>query len=133
MLASTVEWKSGANLAGGGEVRQWFRFSAMSLNRNEQLLYDYLQAKPDERRHWEDVVRREEKRAEDRHAAALVLERDLRRYFAERAGVTEPFRGVAQREGLPSTSMRNLAELLLRLWCKPVPKSPDAPRVLPYA
>ena len=133
MIASTGERKSGANLAGCGGVRQWFPLSSMSLNRNEQLLFDYLQAKPDERRHWEDVVRREEKRAEDAHAAAVVLERDLRRYFAERAGVTEPFRGVAQREGLPSTSMRNLAELLLRLWGTPVPKAPDAPRVLPYA
>lgn len=114
-------------------MRQWFQLSAMSLNRNEQLLFDYLQAKPDERRHWEDVVRREAKRAEDGHGAAVALERELRRYFAERAGVTEPFRGVAQREGLPSTSMRNLAELLLRLWVAPVAKAPDAPRVLPYA
>lgn len=112
---------------------QWFRLSAMSLNRNEQLLFDYLQAKPEERRHWESVVVREAKRCGDAHAAAVALERELRRYFAERAGVTEPFRGVAQREGLPSTSMRNLAELLLRMWVAPVPKAPDAPRVLPYA
>ena len=35
----------------------------MSLNRNEQMVYDYLQAQPDERRHWEGVVKREAARA----------------------------------------------------------------------
>ena len=94
----------------------------MSLNRNEQMVYDYLLAQPDERRHWEGVVRREAVRAGDPHAAAFSLEGELWRYYVERAGVTEPFRGAARREGLARTSMRNLAELLLRLWTPPPAK-----------
>ena len=105
----------------------------MSLNRNEQMIQDYLRARPDEMRHWQEVVRREAKRAGDAHAAAAVLERELWRYFEERATVAEPFRGAAGREGLARTSMRNLAELLLRLWAPSAtkPKDPDTWR--PYA
>lgn len=94
----------------------------MSLNRNEQLVYDYLQAQPDERRHWEGVVKREVARAADPHAATVSLEGELWRYYVERAGVAEPFRGAARREGLARTSMRNLAELLVRLWAPPAPQ-----------
>jgi hypothetical protein len=105
----------------------------MSLNRNEQMTYDYLHAQADEKRHWQDVVRREFARAEgDPHAAATVLERDLWRYYVERAEVVEPFRGEAQRAGLARTSMRNLAELLLRLWA-PLPAKSSKPKTLPYA
>lgn len=98
----------------------------MSLNRNEQMVYDYLLAQPDERRHWESVVRREAARAGDPHAAAFSLEGELWRYYVERAGVTEPFRGAARREGLARTSMRNLADLLLRLWTPPQAKPRQA-------
>lgn len=105
----------------------------MSLNRNEQMIQDYLRARPDELRHWQEVVRREANRAGDPHEAAVWLERELWRYFEERAAVAEPFRGVARREGLVRTSMRNLAELLLRLWAPSAakPKDPDTWR--PYA
>lgn len=94
----------------------------MSLNRTEQMLHDYLQAQPEERRHWEGVVKREAARAEDLHAAAFSLEGELWRYYVERAGVAEPFRGAARREGLTRVSLRNLAELLLRLWTPPPAK-----------
>lgn len=105
----------------------------MSLNRNEQMVYDYLQTQPDERRHWEGVVKREAARAGgDRHAAAFSLEGELWRYYVERAGVTEPFRGAARREGLARTSMRNLAELLLRLWA-PAPAKSTKDRGAPPA
>lgn len=104
----------------------------MSLNRNEQMTYDYLHAQVDEKRHWQETVRREFARAEgDAHAAAAVLERELWRYYVERAEVTEPFRGEARRAGLARTSMRNLAELLLRLWA-PVPSKSSKP-AQPYA
>ena len=86
------------------------------------MVYDYLHAQPEERRHWEGVVKREAARAEDPHAAAVWLEGELWRYYLERAGVVEPFRGAARREGVARTSMRNLAELLLRLWAPPPPK-----------
>ena len=100
----------------------------MSLNRNEQMVYDYLHAQPEERRHWEGVVKREAARAADPHAAAFSLEGELWRYYVERASVAEPFRGVARREGIARMSMRNLAELLLRLWAPPPKtKSRSAP------
>jgi hypothetical protein len=98
----------------------------MSLNRSEQMLHDYLQCQPEERRHWEGVVKREAARADDPHAAAFALEGELWRYFVERSGVAEPFRGAARREGLARMSMRNLAELLLRRWAPPAPKTPQA-------
>lgn len=102
----------------------------MSLNRTEQMVYDYLHSQPDERRHWEGLVKREAARAgADPHAAAFALEGELWRYYVERAGVAEPFRSTARREGLARTSMRNLAELLLRLWAPAAPKAraPGAP------
>ncbi len=105
----------------------------MSLNRNEQMIQDYLRARPDELRHWQEVVRREARRAADPHAAAVALERELWRYFEERAAVAEPFRGAARREGLARTSMRNLAELLLRLWAPSIPKPKDPDTWRPYA
>ncbi len=98
------------------------------------MLHDYLHAQPEERRHWQDVVRREAARADDPHALAAELERELWRYYAERAEVTDPFRDVARREGLRRVSLRNLSELLLRLWGPPTkPRDPDAPRARPYA
>ena len=99
------------------------------------MIHDYLHAHPDELRHWREVVRREAGRAADAHGAAVVLERELRRYHEERAAVAEPFRGVALREGPPRTSLRNLAELLIRLWAADAlkPADPEAPPRLPYA
>lgn len=107
----------------------------MSLNRHEHLLHDYLHAHADELRHWRDVVRREARDAADPHAASLTLERELWRYYEERAQVAEPFRDLARREGLRRVSLRNLAELLIRLWAADVlpPPDPDAPRPRPYA
>lgn len=103
----------------------------MSLNRNEQQVYDYLHKHPDELRHWQGVVKREVDRATDAHFLTSGIDRMLWRYYEELAGVAEPFRSVARQEGLTRTSMRNLAELLLRLWTPPqaLPKSTD----LPYA
>lgn len=93
----------------------------MSLNRNEQMVYDYLQSRPDELRHWEGVVKREAQRADDLHAAALTLEGELWRYYVERAEVTEPFRSARRHEGSHRTSMRNLADRLLRQWAPTTP------------
>ncbi|MCX6936718.1 MAG: hypothetical protein NTU80_02285 [Verrucomicrobia bacterium] len=103
----------------------------MSLNRNEQRVFDYLHAQADELRHWQGVVRREVERASDSHTLTSGIERQLWRYYEERAAVAEPFRSAARQEGLVRTSMRNLAELLIRLWTSPqaLPKSTE----LPYA
>jgi hypothetical protein len=108
-------------------VRRSF-FVGMSLNRQEQRVFDYLQTQVDERRHWEGVVRREAVSAGgDRHAAAVTLERALWAYYEERSAVVEPFRSEARREGLARTSMKTLAELLLRLWAPPPPTSTQNP------
>jgi hypothetical protein len=88
----------------------------MSLNRTEQLLFDYIQNRPEERQHWEANVRKLEKAATDRHAAAVTLEGQLWRYYEERSGVAAPFLEIARREGIRRISLRNLAEYLLRMW-----------------
>jgi hypothetical protein len=97
----------------------------MSLNRAEQMTFDYLQLNPDENRHWLEKVKSISARARDPHAAALELEDELWRYYEERSAVASPFREVAQREGLRRTSLRNLAEYLLRVWA-PVKVKPRA-------
>ena len=103
----------------------------MSLNRTEQMVFDYLQAQPDEKRHWHDKVCKVSARARDPHAAALELEAELWRYFEERSAVASPFREVALREGLRRISLRNLAEYLLRLWA-PVKVKPRAENEAPW-
>lgn len=95
----------------------------MSLNRSEQLVYDYLHQQPEELRFWQDKVRGAAQRTPDEHAVAANLDRELWAYFEERSAVAAPFLERAQREGVRRTSMRNLAELLLRLWVEPRPKS----------
>jgi len=98
----------------------------VSLNRCEQMVYDYLQGHPEERQHWQGKVRAAVQGSADPHAAADRLQADLWAYVVERSAVAEPFRGTAQREGLRRTSMRNLAEHLIRLWTEPRPR-PQAP------
>ena len=94
----------------------------MSLNRSEQMVFDYIQRHPEERQFWVHKVQTISRSESDDHAAALLLESDLWRYYEERSSVASPFRETAQREGLRRTSMRNLAEYLMRLWLAPRPK-----------
>jgi hypothetical protein len=104
--------------------------AVVSLNRAEQLVFDYLQKHPDEGQHWRGKVHAVDARhAMDRHAAAVALEGELWRYYEERSRVAEPFREKARQEGLRRISMRNLAEHLLHLWTVPRPKraAPDGP------
>jgi len=107
----------------------------MSLNRAEQMVFDYVQGHPDEKRHWLDKVTALSARARDPHEAAVALEEELWRYYEERSAVASPFRELAQREGLRRTSLRNLAEYLLRLWApvKARKKSADGEPMRPYA
>jgi hypothetical protein len=99
----------------------------MSLNRSEQRLFDYVQAHPEERHHWEAKVRNIDAAMRDPHAAANRLESELWRYYQERNSVVPALREVALREGMQKTSMKNLAEYLLRLWAPPRIKKPAAP------
>ena len=99
----------------------------MSLNASEQMIFDYMQGHPDERHYWLEKVQKTSARSRDDFEAAKELELDLWRYFEERSAVASPFKEVARREGVRRTSMRNLAELLVRLWVQPRPKKIQTP------
>lgn len=94
----------------------------MSLNRSEQLVFDYLQTHPEERQHWREKVLAAARQEIDPHAAAASLERDLWRYHQERSQVAAAFRNQGPLGAAQRLSMRNLAEYLLRLWASPRPK-----------
>lgn len=94
----------------------------MSLNRCEQRVYDYLQGHPEERHYWISKVQTVCRSEPDEFVAAGRLEGELWRYYQERSAVAQPFKQAAAAEGLKRTSMRNLAELLIRLWVEPRPK-----------
>jgi hypothetical protein len=99
----------------------------MSLNRCEQRVFDYFQVQVDERQYWQQKVQKTANTSADDHEAAARLEKELWGYYVERAGVAAPFREAVLSEGLQRTSMRNLAELLLRLWVVPRPKKNPPP------
>jgi hypothetical protein len=101
--------------------------AAMSLNRCEQRVFDYWERHRDERHYWQEKVRGAAKIAADVHVAATQLEAELWRYYVERSGVVAGFREAVRHEGLHRTSMKNLAELALRLWTEPKPKKKPAP------
>lgn len=99
----------------------------MSLNRSEQRVFDYLQSQVDERQFWVGKVQKTSREfGGDSDRAVRVLENDLWSYYLERSEVVRGFREAAQGEGLQRTSMKNLAELLLRLWVEPKPKPKSA-------
>lgn len=105
----------------------------MSLNRSEQILSDYVDKNHDEKRHWMESVRNRTAGPVDLHEVARVLEGDLWHYYKERSEVVPALREIARREGMKRTSMRNLAELWIRLWgpLRPKRTGSDGPR--PYA
>ncbi len=96
----------------------------MSLNRYEQIIFDYWAAQPDERRHWQGKVEAASREAAVLGDAARALERELWDYFVERAAHVPAFRDL-NTGGLRRVSLLNLAEYLLRLWGPPPkPKKP---------
>src|SRR5688572_875761 len=98
----------------------------MSLNRCEQRVFDYLQRHPDERHYWQGKFQRLAKAVENERIAIEQLEPALWRYYEERSSVASPFKEAAATEGLRRTSMKNLTELLMRLWTEPRPKKNPA-------
>ena len=94
----------------------------MSLNRCEQRVFDYLQRHRDERQYWQGKFQRLSKDAVNEQIAIEQVEPELWRYYQERSAVASPFKEAAAVEGLRRTSMKNLAELLMRLWIEPKPK-----------
>lgn len=98
----------------------------MSLNRHEQLLFNYIQKHPEERHHWQGKVQTLVKTMADEPAAATVLEAELWRYYEERCRVAAPFLEYARRDGIRRISLRNLSEYLLRIWSPPRSKKLSA-------
>jgi hypothetical protein len=98
----------------------------MSLNSSERMVFDYVQTHPEERQYWVEKVRKTSAACADDHSAAAALEPDLWRYFEERSAVASPFKDAARHQGVRRTSMKNLAEHLLRLWTEPRPKKRPA-------
>ena len=91
----------------------------MSLNRCEQRVFDYMERHPDERQHWQGKFQRVAKEHASEYVAVEKLETELWRYYIERCEVVPALRQAAAIEGLKRTSMKNLAELLMRLWVVP--------------
>ena len=83
------------------------------------MTFDYLEKNHDEFHFWKEKVQTVAKSVNSDHEAARRLEEELWAYVVERSGVVSPFLDEAQREGLPRTSMRNLADYMLRLWTVP--------------
>ena len=99
----------------------------MSLNSCEQRVFDYLQRHPDERHYWQAKFHRLSKEAVDERIAIEQVEPELWRYYVERSSVASPFKEAVATEGMRRTSMKNLAELLMRLWTEPRPKKKVIP------
>lgn len=56
------------------------------------------------------------------HETVARLDSQLWRYYEERSRVVPAFKEAAAAYGLKRTSMKNLAELLIRLWTDPKPR-----------
>jgi hypothetical protein len=105
----------------------------MSLNRSEQMLYDYVLGQSDERHYWQNKVQSIVAENAEIPKAVSRLDADLWRYYLERSEVTPVFIAAARAHGLKRTSMKNLAELLVRLWTEPRPRKPESAESEPYA
>jgi hypothetical protein len=99
----------------------------MSLNRYEQTLYDYVKGHADERQHWQHKVRAILADSAEIPGAVARIDSELWRYYEERSSVVPAFGGTERAAGLRRTSMKNLAELLIRLWTEPKPRKPVQP------
>jgi hypothetical protein len=91
----------------------------MSLNRYEQILSDYIEGRPEEKRFWMARVLELARRPGRREEAVLELNAQLWEYFEERARHESPFREIAVGDGLRRVSLLNLAEYWLRMWPPP--------------
>jgi hypothetical protein len=96
----------------------------MSLNRSEQLLYDYVLGQTEEGHYWQNKVRALVAQSPEMPAAVARIDAELWRYYLERSEVTPVFIAAAKAYGLKRTSMKNLAEFLVRLWTEPKPRKP---------
>lgn len=93
----------------------------MALNQIEQRIYDYVRKNPDERHYWEHKVRSVAAAHGDDFTSAAALDIELRAYVVERVRVARQLADVPT-----GTSMRSLAEYLIRMWTDPRPRKKKA-------
>jgi len=98
----------------------------MSLNRVEQAVHEYISHHPEERHFIQDKVRSLSTGAEGAPLAVARIDAMLWRYFEERSAIVPAFREDVRVHGARRMSMKNLAELFIRLWTEPKPKKPPA-------
>jgi hypothetical protein len=94
---------------------------AMSLNRCEQTAFDYMKRQPDERQYLQDKVRAIVAGSVEIPNAVARIDSELWRYYEERSAIVPAFSHALGTGGPRRTSMKNLAELLVRLWTDPKP------------
>jgi len=88
----------------------------MSLNRIEQMLFDYLQRHTEERHFWQAKVRELMQKTESDFVVAADMADRLRIYYEERSRAVPSLHELASQEGLRRISLRNLAEHMMRIW-----------------
>jgi hypothetical protein len=96
----------------------------MSLNRCEQMFFDHLSRRAEERQYWQAKVHSHLGVAGLNHYSLTALERELWAEFVEKSRVVKEFGAWLESGGGQRTSMRNLAEHLARLWLPPVVRKP---------
>lgn len=96
----------------------------MSLNRVEQAIHDYIKRHPEERQYIHDKVRSLVAGCDEAPRAVARIEAELWRYYEERSAIVAALREAARAQGTQRTSMKNLAEFLIRLWVEPKPRKP---------
>jgi hypothetical protein len=96
----------------------------VSLNRIEQTLFDYIKRHPEERQYIQDKVRAISVGSSGTEAAVARIDLELWRYYEERSSVVPIFKDAVRAFGVQRTSMKNLAEYLVRIWTDPKPRKP---------
>jgi hypothetical protein len=99
----------------------------MSLNRCEHTLYDYIKGHRDEGQYLQEKVQKLIAASPDTPAAVTRINLELWRYYQERAAVVPSLAAAMGTGALGRSSMKNLAELLVRLWVEPKPRKPPPP------
>jgi len=96
----------------------------VSLNLFEQTVYDYVKGHAEERQYWQHKVRAILADSIETPAAVARIASELWRYYEERSAVVPTLGGTGRAPGAGRISMKNLAELLVRLWAEPRPGKP---------
>ncbi len=87
----------------------------MSFNRYEQLLHDYIEDNPEEKRYWTALALEFGRSSGRRESIALEFNALLWEYFEERALHEPPLKDIVATEGAEKISMLNLSEYWLRM------------------